>query len=424
MYHLQGEEEAGCVRVSTAGSIELDMCRTCSKHLSDGEKPPLSYVRVDNGPRPPDLPQLTLLEERAVSPARVLRHLMICRHVAQRGPNDPALFQSKLRAHIISFNGPEPREIAALFPLKPSDLPELVNVILISAAQSEADLIRIARNTPALHVRGRVIAAYARHLAALHPDLAAQLDSEAVRLWEEADDGIPRDLLASASHVTTDEEALALAEHMRGRQEGYARAHYGSAEHAAATAQPEYSVARSSETGGGTTGGDTTRTARPQVRHRRIAYLETPPQHMHLANSRTLLLPVPLQRAIARSVLASAMQRLSTPQRTTLQADLLARRYKAAAQLLSDAAPQLALTSVPGLHDSARNVTKLQRHFRDFHAEYVQVRQTRPAQLRRAAPLPWRLAILLRLALRLASDVHAVFPISYRPCGWRRRYPH
>ena len=124
MYHLQGDEEAGCIRVDAMGSIEVDICRACSKDLALGRKPLLSYARVDNGPRPAELPQLTLLEERAVSPARVLRHLMICRHVAQRGPDDPTLFHSKLRAHIISFNGPEPREIAALFPVKPSDLPE------------------------------------------------------------------------------------------------------------------------------------------------------------------------------------------------------------------------------------------------------------------------------------------------------------
>ncbi|KXZ40939.1 hypothetical protein GPECTOR_1235g493 [Gonium pectorale] len=127
-----------------------------------------------------------------------------------------------------------------MFPVRPEQLPELISVVLVAAAQSEADLIRIACDTPALHVRGRVIAQHARHLAALHPRLAPHLDEEAVRLWEQAEDGIPRDLLATASHVTTEEEAAALAEHMRGRQEGYAHVRYGSAEHAAAMTDPEY----------------------------------------------------------------------------------------------------------------------------------------------------------------------------------------
>ncbi|KXZ41459.1 hypothetical protein GPECTOR_454g356 [Gonium pectorale] len=174
-----GDERAGCIRVSADGSVEVDMCNECHMGLARGEVPANSYARVDNGPRPSHLPQLTLLEERVVSPARVLRHMMICRHIREQGPADPALYHSKLRAHIISFNSPDAAEIAAMFPVRPEQLPELISVVLVAAAQSEADLIRIACDTPALHVRGRVIAQHARHLAALHPRLAPHLDEEA-----------------------------------------------------------------------------------------------------------------------------------------------------------------------------------------------------------------------------------------------------
>ncbi|GLC69576.1 hypothetical protein PLESTF_000850500 [Pleodorina starrii] len=84
-YHLLGDERAGCIRATGNGDAELDICRHCSSSLANDTVPPLSYKAVDNGPRPAHLAQLTMLEERVVAPARVLRHLAICRHAHNLG---------------------------------------------------------------------------------------------------------------------------------------------------------------------------------------------------------------------------------------------------------------------------------------------------------------------------------------------------
>ncbi len=234
-YHLLAHERANCVRHTADGTdAELDICNHCSGSLARGNVPPRSYKSVDNGPRPAHLPQLTLLEERVVAPARVLRHLLLCRHAGERHAAYPSSSVARLRAHIISFNNPGPDELAAMFPCRPEDLPELIQVVLVAAAQTEQEVIELARCTPALHVRGHVIAAWARHLAAVYPELTGRLDHAALQQWEHSGDCIPRDLLATAMHVDTQEEADAIAQHMQQRQAGYARARYGGPEEAAA----------------------------------------------------------------------------------------------------------------------------------------------------------------------------------------------
>ncbi|GLC62192.1 hypothetical protein PLESTB_001853400, partial [Pleodorina starrii] len=111
-YHLLGDERAGCIRASGYGDADLDICHHCSGSLANGTVPPLSYKTVDNGPRPEHLTQLTMLEERVVAPARVLRHLAICRHARDRSTSASDIGHAVLRAHIISFNNPGPDSLA------------------------------------------------------------------------------------------------------------------------------------------------------------------------------------------------------------------------------------------------------------------------------------------------------------------------
>ncbi|GLC77698.1 hypothetical protein PLESTF_001977700 [Pleodorina starrii] len=233
-YHLLGDERAGCIRASGYGDADLDICHHCSGSLANGTVPPLSYKTVDNGPRPEHLTQLTMLEERVVAPARVLRHLAICRHARDRSTSASDTGHAVLRAHIISFNNPGPDSLAAMFPLPPDRVPEIVSVVLVAAAQSEAEIIDLAKRTNALHLRGHVIARWARWLVEVYPHLHDRLDHDAVQQWEEAADSIPRNVLATALHVDTEEEALALGEHQQQWQAGYAAARFGGPEQAAA----------------------------------------------------------------------------------------------------------------------------------------------------------------------------------------------
>ncbi|GLC77595.1 hypothetical protein PLESTF_001961100 [Pleodorina starrii] len=178
--------------------------------------------------------QLTMLEECVVAPARVLRHLAICRHARDRSTAASEVGHALLRAHIISFNNPGPDSLAAMFPLPPDRVPEIVSVVLVAAAQTEAEIIDLAKRTNALHLRGRVIACWARWLAEVYPHLRDRLDHGALQQWEEAADSIPRNVLAAALHVDTEEEALTLGEQQQQRQAGYAAARFGGPEQAAA----------------------------------------------------------------------------------------------------------------------------------------------------------------------------------------------
>ncbi|KXZ42275.1 hypothetical protein GPECTOR_170g190 [Gonium pectorale] len=142
------------------------------------------------------------------------------------------------RMHIIGFKAPTPVRLARAFPCHPSELPELITVILVGAIQTFQDVQRLAERTPALFVRARVIAQWARHLAHVYRDLpGCKLDEEALREWERRPDyAIPPELLTSALHTHTEGEADALLRLIRNDQEGYAHTRYGTPEQAAAAA--------------------------------------------------------------------------------------------------------------------------------------------------------------------------------------------
>ncbi|KXZ42274.1 hypothetical protein GPECTOR_170g189 [Gonium pectorale] len=233
---LQAHPDAGCVRLSPDGNHFLDMCNDCHRTLLRGQVPDYSYARVDNGPRPPDLPQLTLLEERIVSLIRVVRYIAFCRPVTAHIADDQA--HQMYRMHIIGFKAPTPVRLARAFPCHPSELPELITVILVGAIQTFQDVQCLADRTPALFVRARVIAQWARHLAHVYRDLPeCKLDEEALREWERRPDyAIPPELLTSALHTHTEGEADALLRLIRNDQEGYAHTRYGTPEQAAAAA--------------------------------------------------------------------------------------------------------------------------------------------------------------------------------------------
>ena len=105
------------------------------------------------------------------------------------------------------------------------------------------------------------------------------------------------------------------------------------------------------------------------------------------------------------------MQRLPSLQRAEVQNQLTERHFRRAAQLLTAAAAQLQLASIPGLHDGPAAGAKLEQHFRKFSAEYIQVCRLA------AGGTPRRWAAHAPRA-RLTDDV---LPAGGRDVGTRRR---
>eukprot|EP00198_Chlamydomonas_reinhardtii_P003509 XP_001692845.1 predicted protein [Chlamydomonas reinhardtii] len=128
-----------------------------------------------------------------------------------------------MRAHVIAFKAPEPQQLAAVFPCSLARVPECITVVFVSPAQTYQQLEALARRVPALMVRGKVVAAWARHLAALYP--SARLDEAAVQEWERQPPTAVADALARRAVCTqTQGEASTLLRTLRAEQEGYARA--------------------------------------------------------------------------------------------------------------------------------------------------------------------------------------------------------
>ncbi|PNW69631.1 hypothetical protein CHLRE_32g758597v5 [Chlamydomonas reinhardtii] len=144
------------------------------------------------------------MEERLVAVWRPLRNLMVCRPPAAGG--GPGHWE--MRAHVIAFKAPEPQQLAAVFPCSLARVPECITVVFVSPAQTYQQLEALARRVPALMVRGKVVAAWARHLAALYP--SARLDEAAVQEWERQPPTAVADALARRAVCTqTQEEAAA-----------------------------------------------------------------------------------------------------------------------------------------------------------------------------------------------------------------------
>ena len=237
---LQSDAAAGCIRLSLDGNHELDLCGECVTHLQRDTVPPHSLARVDNGVRPPNLAQLNMLEERLLAVNRAVRSIVVCRPASAKiTPEEGHLM---LRSHVIGFRGPGPNAIASVFPPSPSQIPDLISVILIGAAQTYDDVVALARKCPALTVRGKVVAMWSRHLAVVYSRLGlCEIDHDAIRQWEDIGTGVPDALVKTAVYTRDLEEANAFLDLLRSDQEHYSRARYGTEEEAAVAEHPAQS---------------------------------------------------------------------------------------------------------------------------------------------------------------------------------------
>ncbi|KXZ41220.1 hypothetical protein GPECTOR_641g751 [Gonium pectorale] len=237
-YFLQAHPAAKCVELRADGDHLLSVCLGCRQEWRRGAMPALSLACVDNGARPKvwdgacwaELEQLTAVEERLLAIWRPLRQVVVCRPPSASAAEEAHV---KLRAHVVAFKAPTLQQLASVFPCHPDQVPDLISVVFVSPAQTPAEVAALARRTPALHVRGKVVARWARHLAGVYGMTA---DERAVAAWEQHGDegGVPPSLLQTAVAATLAEEADALLRLLRADQEGYARTRYGTEEEAAA----------------------------------------------------------------------------------------------------------------------------------------------------------------------------------------------
>lgn len=163
----------------SADRKQLRVCKTCASSMDKGKVPANSLFNVDTGPIPRDdagveLPALRLAEAALLAPFSVYRSLFVCTPKGARSSagdrKSCSLLEEKqvrsLRGHVIPIKGTSPRPICKTFPVPLKDIPDIIQVIFLAPAASHQDLLELAKQTPGLQVRGKVIVQWARHLAA------------------------------------------------------------------------------------------------------------------------------------------------------------------------------------------------------------------------------------------------------------------
>ncbi|GLC70535.1 hypothetical protein PLESTF_001001000 [Pleodorina starrii] len=184
-----------------------------------------------------------------------------------------------------------------------------------------------------------------------------------VRQWEEAADCIPRNVLAAALHVDTEEEALSLGEQQQQRQAGYAAARFGGPEQAAVHH---------------TAGLCTDASAHASVvDEEATAVADANAASAHLPQRHATHPPVPataptgsIAREIDQEALTAATLRLPHKSQGTLLQHLRTRRHwRAAADLLYGASERIGLTTVAGI--PPKKSEKLEKHLSRCTQRYI-----------------------------------------------------
>lgn len=113
----------------------------------------------------------------------------------------------------------------------PSRIPECIQVVFIASTSTKEQLRALAARMPALHVRGKVIVRWAKHLNEAYIKylgMPSTIPESAVLALYESMDGVPQEILNSAISTETEEEAdemLAAAMHNRAGHNAHAMHH-------------------------------------------------------------------------------------------------------------------------------------------------------------------------------------------------------
>lgn len=126
------------------------VCEECVGALRHGHVPKAAFARFDAGTAP-DLPPLTLLEMLLVATYRAIRAMYMCKPGDGRGRPYDTLHRCHT-GHVIALCNPKPSDIIAVFPAALEDVPEIIQVVYLTAAANEEELQQMAANTPALQV--------------------------------------------------------------------------------------------------------------------------------------------------------------------------------------------------------------------------------------------------------------------------------
>lgn len=156
----------------------VNMCKDCHKCLQRKVVPHGSLVRVDPGCIPTadnpeeQLLQPTLIEETLLALLRPCRYTIVLRPGDSNQPSSTR--QISLSGHVVAFPNPSPEMLASTFPCALEDLPSHIQVIFLKSAKTKEEVISMAKNSPALHVRGKQIVLWAWHLARVYAESGVQ----------------------------------------------------------------------------------------------------------------------------------------------------------------------------------------------------------------------------------------------------------
>jgi hypothetical protein len=137
------------------------VCNNCLDALDGGAKrepkvPTFSLVRCDPGflPATTDLPPLTYMESVLVGVLRPSRHII---YLKPRGGLDAneMYSQKAMRGHVVAFPNPSPEALARSFPVRMADVPEVLQVVLLSSVTSDEDLLQRMNSSKVLQVSVR-----------------------------------------------------------------------------------------------------------------------------------------------------------------------------------------------------------------------------------------------------------------------------
>lgn len=221
-------------------NVTVRVCTECTTDVSRSKVPTHSLVRIDPGPLPSHLPPLTFLEEEIIAPLRVKRYVsMIGPYKKQQwndysghswptdSPQNRAYFD-QLRAHVTAFKSSAVKDLPAmLYPLPADELPNLINVVLISPAKDLEGIRSLARRSPMLKVRGDVVVQWCLHLQEIYrtkfdtSDTHPHISETALSYYRSLGNSVPEPSVENAVCTSTVEEAEQVLGFYHKQTDGY-----------------------------------------------------------------------------------------------------------------------------------------------------------------------------------------------------------
>ena len=159
-------QPAACKAGEGVNDNVAHICKDCLCSLNNKTIPTWSLARYDPGELPiadnPDeqLKPLSMLEANLLAGNRVIRYCYVVRPWG-----DPEQVQKKQKGHVIAFPNNTVDELLGCFPVPLKKIPEVIHCVFLMIASERKKKRTLAAQSKALHVRGKQIILWARHLA-------------------------------------------------------------------------------------------------------------------------------------------------------------------------------------------------------------------------------------------------------------------